>query len=222
MARIAGGSPRDKRLDIALRYTYGIGPTRAYEIVSGSGVEGGTKVRDLSEDEVLKIRAYIDQNLKVEETSAARWHRTSSARSRSAATKASVTAVRLRPRAAHAYERAHPQGPEEDDRGSEEGTGEEVAPRNEESEGIDGEAQGEEGTAAGEEERRPRPGAHQVHVQQHDRHHHGSPGQHARGRAPATWASRDPASPPCSPRSWPPRRQPARLKSTASRRSTCS
>jgi small subunit ribosomal protein S13 len=67
MARIAGVDlPRDKRLDIALRYIYGIGPTRAYEIVAGSGVEGGTKVRDLSEDEVLKIRAYIDQNLKVE------------------------------------------------------------------------------------------------------------------------------------------------------------
>ncbi|HUF60074.1 MAG TPA: 30S ribosomal protein S13 [Actinomycetota bacterium] len=67
MARIAGVDlPRDKRLDIALRYIYGIGPTRAYEIVSGSGVEGGTKVRDLSEDEVLKIRAFIDQNVKVE------------------------------------------------------------------------------------------------------------------------------------------------------------
>ena len=67
MARIAGVDlPRDKRLDIALRYIYGIGPTRAYQIVSGSGVEGGTKVRDLSEDEVLKIRAFIDQNVKVE------------------------------------------------------------------------------------------------------------------------------------------------------------
>jgi small subunit ribosomal protein S13 len=67
MARIAGVDlPRDKRLDIALRYIYGIGGTRAYEIVNGSGVEGGTKVRDLSEDEVLKIRAFIDQNLKVE------------------------------------------------------------------------------------------------------------------------------------------------------------
>jgi small subunit ribosomal protein S13 len=67
MARIAGVDlPRDKRLDIALRYIYGVGPTRAYEIVAGSGVEGGTTVRDLSEDEVLKIRAYIDQNVKVE------------------------------------------------------------------------------------------------------------------------------------------------------------
>ena len=67
MARIAGVDlPRDKRLDIALRYIYGIGSTRAYQIVAGSGVEGGTKVRDLSEDEVLKIRAFIDQNVKVE------------------------------------------------------------------------------------------------------------------------------------------------------------
>ena len=67
MARIAGVDlPRDKRLDIALRYIYGIGQTRAYEIVNGSGVEGGTKVRDLSEDEVMRIRAFIDQNLKVE------------------------------------------------------------------------------------------------------------------------------------------------------------
>jgi len=67
MARIAGVDlPRDKRLDIALRYIYGIGPTRAFQIVSGSGVEGGTKVRDLSEDEVSRIRAFIDQNLKVE------------------------------------------------------------------------------------------------------------------------------------------------------------
>jgi small subunit ribosomal protein S13 len=67
VARIAGVDlPRDKRLDIALRYIYGIGPTRAYEIVAGSGVDGGTKVRDLSEDEVLKIREYIDRNYKVE------------------------------------------------------------------------------------------------------------------------------------------------------------
>ena len=67
MARIAGVDlPRDKRVDIALRYIYGIGPTRAYQIVAGTGVEGGTKVRDLSEEEVSRIRAYIDQNLKVE------------------------------------------------------------------------------------------------------------------------------------------------------------
>ncbi len=67
MARIAGVDlPRDKRVDIALRYIYGIGPTRAYQIVHGSGVEGGTKVRDLSEDEVSRIREFIDRTYKVE------------------------------------------------------------------------------------------------------------------------------------------------------------
>jgi small subunit ribosomal protein S13 len=67
MARIAGVDlPRDKRLDIALTYIYGIGTSGATAIVSGAGVEGATKVRDLSEDEVLKIRAYIDANFKVE------------------------------------------------------------------------------------------------------------------------------------------------------------
>ena len=67
MARIAGVDlPRDKRLDIALRYIFGIGPTRAFQIVGGTGIDGGTKVRDLSEEEVVKIRAYIDTNFKVE------------------------------------------------------------------------------------------------------------------------------------------------------------
>jgi small subunit ribosomal protein S13 len=67
VARIAGVDlPRDKRLDIALTYIYGVGTTNAGRIVSGSGVADATRVRDLSEDEVLRIRAFIDQNLKVE------------------------------------------------------------------------------------------------------------------------------------------------------------
>jgi small subunit ribosomal protein S13 len=67
VARIAGVDlPRDKRLDIALTYIYGVGATNAGKIVAGSGVDASTKVRDLSEDEVLKIRGFIDQNLKVE------------------------------------------------------------------------------------------------------------------------------------------------------------
>ena len=67
MARIAGVDlPRDKRLDIALRYIYGIGPTRAYQIIGGTQIDGGTKVRDLSEEEVLMVREYIDRNFKVE------------------------------------------------------------------------------------------------------------------------------------------------------------
>ncbi len=67
MARIAGVDlPRDKRVDVALRYIYGIGPQRAGVIVDGSGIEAGTKVRDLSEEEVVRIREYIDRNFKVE------------------------------------------------------------------------------------------------------------------------------------------------------------
>jgi small subunit ribosomal protein S13 len=67
VARIAGVDlPRDKRLDIALTYIYGIGTTSANQIVAGTGIDAATRVRDLSEDEVLKIRDFIDKNLKVE------------------------------------------------------------------------------------------------------------------------------------------------------------
>jgi small subunit ribosomal protein S13 len=67
VARIAGVDlPRDKRVDIALRYIYGVGATRSSEIVRGAGIDAGTRVRDLSEEEVVKIREYIDRTYKVE------------------------------------------------------------------------------------------------------------------------------------------------------------
>ena len=67
MARIAGVDlPRDKRVDVALRYIYGIGPTRSAQIVKGTDVDGATRVRDLSEEEVSKIREFIDRTYKVE------------------------------------------------------------------------------------------------------------------------------------------------------------
>jgi len=67
VARIAGVDlPREKRVDVALRYIYGIGPTRAFEVVESTRVDPGTKVRDLSEEEVVRIREYIDRNYKVE------------------------------------------------------------------------------------------------------------------------------------------------------------
>jgi small subunit ribosomal protein S13 len=67
MARIAGVDlPREKRIDVALRYIYGIGPTRSFQIVDGTQIDAGTKVRDLSEEEVSRIREYIDRNYKVE------------------------------------------------------------------------------------------------------------------------------------------------------------
>ena len=67
MARISGVDlPRDKRLDIGLQYIYGIGTTNASKIVKGTGIDPSTKVRDLAEEEVIRIREYIDRNFKVE------------------------------------------------------------------------------------------------------------------------------------------------------------
>src|SRR6266540_4275390 len=58
--------PRHKRIDVALRYIYGIGPTRSLETVRGLDLDGGRKVRDLTEEEVIRIRDWIDRNYKVE------------------------------------------------------------------------------------------------------------------------------------------------------------
>ena len=67
MARIAGVDlPRDKRVEIGLTYIYGIGRNRAVEIVAATGINPDTRVKDLTEEEVGKIRDYIDKNLKVE------------------------------------------------------------------------------------------------------------------------------------------------------------
>jgi small subunit ribosomal protein S13 len=67
MARIAGVDlPRDKRVEIALTYIYGIGRSTAREIVKSTRLDDGTKVRDLAEDEIVRIREWIDQNYKVE------------------------------------------------------------------------------------------------------------------------------------------------------------
>ena len=67
MARIAGiDIPNDKRVDVSLRYIYGIGPTMASRIVQQAQVEGVTKVRDLNDDEVTRIREVIDRTCTVE------------------------------------------------------------------------------------------------------------------------------------------------------------
>jgi small subunit ribosomal protein S13 len=67
MARIAGVDlPRDKSLDIALTYIFGIGRSRAREIVEGAMVEGATRVADLADDEIVRLRGFIDTNYKVE------------------------------------------------------------------------------------------------------------------------------------------------------------
>ena len=67
MARIAGVDlPRDKRVDIGLTYIYGIGRMSANAIVAGTGIDASTRVRDLSEEEIVRIREYIDRTFKVE------------------------------------------------------------------------------------------------------------------------------------------------------------
>ena len=67
MARVAGVDiPRDKRLDIALTYIYGIGRTRAIQTCEGTDVDRGTKVRDMTDEEVIKVRDWIGSNYRVE------------------------------------------------------------------------------------------------------------------------------------------------------------
>ena len=67
MARISGVDiPREKRLEISLTYIFGVGRTRSQEVCTATGINADTRVRDLTDEEVSRLRNYIDQNLKVE------------------------------------------------------------------------------------------------------------------------------------------------------------
>ncbi len=67
MARVAGiDLPREKRVEIGLTYVFGVGRSTAKKICAGTDVDPNTKVRDLAEGEVAKIRAFIDENVEVE------------------------------------------------------------------------------------------------------------------------------------------------------------
>jgi small subunit ribosomal protein S13 len=67
MARIAGVDlPKDKRIEIALTYIYGIGRSRSQEILTKAGIDFDTRVKDLTEKEVTKLRRIIDNEYKVE------------------------------------------------------------------------------------------------------------------------------------------------------------
>ncbi len=67
MARISGVDlPREKRIQIGLTYIYGIGAPMADKILAGTGVNPDTRVKDLTEDDVSKLRDYIEKNLHVE------------------------------------------------------------------------------------------------------------------------------------------------------------
>jgi small subunit ribosomal protein S13 len=67
MARIAGVDiPREKRLEVSLTYIYGVGRTQAKQIVAATDLNPDTRVRDLTDEEVTRLRSYVDANLKVE------------------------------------------------------------------------------------------------------------------------------------------------------------
>jgi small subunit ribosomal protein S13 len=67
MARLVGVDlPRDKRLEVALTYIYGVGRTRAQETLASTGISPDVRVRDLSDEHLVQLRDYIEGNFKVE------------------------------------------------------------------------------------------------------------------------------------------------------------
>ncbi|WP_182050278.1 30S ribosomal protein S13 [Changpingibacter yushuensis] len=67
MARLSGVDlPREKRVEIALTYIYGIGRTRATETLAATGVNPDTRVKDLTEEDLVNLKNHIDENYKVE------------------------------------------------------------------------------------------------------------------------------------------------------------
>ncbi|MDP9801409.1 small subunit ribosomal protein S13 [Arcanobacterium wilhelmae] len=67
MARLSGVDlPREKRIEVALTYIFGIGHTRAVETLAATGVNPDTRVKDLTEDDLVKLKNHIDESYKVE------------------------------------------------------------------------------------------------------------------------------------------------------------
>jgi len=67
MARVVGVDlPRDKRMEVALTYIYGVGRTRSNEILAATGIDKDQRTKDLTDDQVTHLRDYIEGNLKVE------------------------------------------------------------------------------------------------------------------------------------------------------------
>ena len=68
MARIAGVDiPREKRVEISLTYIFGIGRTTSNRVLAATGIDPNTRVRDLTDDEIARLRGWIDANVKVED-----------------------------------------------------------------------------------------------------------------------------------------------------------
>ncbi|MDO5051420.1 MAG: 30S ribosomal protein S13 [Pseudoclavibacter sp.] len=67
MARLAGVDlPRDKRIEVALTYIFGVGRTRALKTLADTGIDGDVRVKDLSDEQLVALRDYIEGNFKVE------------------------------------------------------------------------------------------------------------------------------------------------------------
>ncbi|GHE12454.1 30S ribosomal protein S13 [Streptomyces alanosinicus] len=67
MARVSGVDiPREKRVEVALTYVFGIGRTLSKETLAATGVDPNTRVRDLTEEQLVAIREYVDNNIKTE------------------------------------------------------------------------------------------------------------------------------------------------------------
>jgi small subunit ribosomal protein S13 len=67
MARLVGVDlPREKRVEVALTYIFGVGRTRSKEALSATGVDPNTRVRDLGDEELVKLRDYLEGNVKME------------------------------------------------------------------------------------------------------------------------------------------------------------
>ena len=122
MARIAGVDiPREKRLEISLTYIYGIGRNTAQQVCDATGMSRDTRVRDLTEEEVARLRTYIDQNLKVEGDLRRQVEPGHQAQDGDRLLRGTAPPQGpAGPRAAHPDERPHPQGSEEDGRRQEE------------------------------------------------------------------------------------------------------
>ena len=123
MARIAGVDiPREKRLEISLTYIFGIGRSTSQVVCQQTGLSPDTRVRDLTEDEVARLRAFIDSNLKIEgdlRREIAGSHQAQDRDRDVPGDPAPPEPAGARP--AHADERAHPQGSEAHRRRPQEG-----------------------------------------------------------------------------------------------------
>ena len=93
MARLAGVDiPNEKRIEIALTYIFGVGRTRAKETLAATGINPDTRVKDLSDEQLITLRDYLEGNYKIEVICVVRWMRISAVRSRSTATRVCVIA----------------------------------------------------------------------------------------------------------------------------------